>query len=176
MYRAPTWRFGGVKQPYKDGGSLDGETGGREAGVEGDGLRLKIENEGVVQVFLDVEGDLGSRRRGRAKARPYTRPYTAVVGVANFGGDIETGVVIRVNVEGDSRRKESGGIEINLDLREVLEKGGGIGGAGKRLRKGNVLDCLSVMGLVAHVGGDVAGSRELLRDDKGAKEPCWGCE
>jgi hypothetical protein len=52
---------------------------------------LKIEHEGVVQVFLDVKRDL------RAVG-------CAIVAELDFHGDIEQDIIVRMDVEGNGRR------------------------------------------------------------------------
>lgn len=58
-------------------------------------MGLEIEDEAVVQVLLNVERNLGAADR-------------SIVAETNLDGNVEAGVVIRMNVEGDSRGQERG--------------------------------------------------------------------
>src|SRR5437667_8944803 len=60
---------------------------GGQAGVEGGGLELQIQDEAVVQVLLNAEGDLCSAEG-------------TVVGKANLDGYVESGVIVRMRVKG----------------------------------------------------------------------------
>jgi len=68
--------------------ALQREGTDREDGVESDGLGLEIEEKAVVQVFLNMKRNLSA-------------VDGAIVGEADLDGDIEQGVVVRVNVERD---------------------------------------------------------------------------
>ena len=59
-----------------------------QAGIQGDCLELEVEHQAVVQKLLDMEGDL-------------CPIYRAVVGEANFDGDVEAHVAVWVRVEGE---------------------------------------------------------------------------
>ena len=106
-------------------------------------MSLKVEEEGVVKEFLDVIGDLRAVEG-------------AVVGKADFDGNVEKGVAIGVDVEGDDCREKIGGVEEEMDLRKALEGCSRRIGRRRRLRNGNVLDSLTVVGFLADVGDDVA--------------------
>jgi len=79
------------------------EGGGGKAGVGSDGLSLEVEDGAVVQEFLDVKGD------PRAVDG-------AVVGEADFNGQVKASVVVRMYIEENGGRKESGGVEEKVDL------------------------------------------------------------
>src|SRR5260370_41742286 len=139
--------------------SLYSEIRGGEAGVEGDGVCLEVEDEAVVQELLNV-------------MRHLSPVDGAIVAEADFDGEVEPSVFIRMNVEGDRGRKESRGVEKEVDLsqmregrttRRILERRG--------LRDGNVLDGLAVAGLVAEVSSDETGTRESARAGEGGEKP-----
>src|SRR5260370_1997209 len=83
--------------------SLYSEIRGGEAGVEGDGVCLEVEDEAVVQELLNV-------------MRHLSPVDGAIVAEADFDGEVEPSVFIRMNVEGDRGRKESRGVEKEVDL------------------------------------------------------------
>src|SRR5436190_719014 len=78
-----------------------------EARVEGDSLKLEVEERAAVQGFLDVKGYLGA-------------VHLTIVTETNFDRKVETHIVVRVNVEGEGRGKKSGGVEVEIDLGEML--------------------------------------------------------
>ena len=78
---------------------------------------LKVEEEGVVQIFLDVEGDLGRRNPTGLK----TGHYRAVVGKDDFDGNVEERVVVGVRIVGNGSGKKGCRIKEDFDLAEVLQ-------------------------------------------------------
>jgi hypothetical protein len=74
---------------------------------------LEIEEKAVVDELLDPKGDLGNI-------------HGAVVAEADFDGDIEQGVVVRMNREGYGGGQERREIEVEINLREMLEKRCGV--------------------------------------------------
>jgi hypothetical protein len=75
-----------------------------KAGVEDSGIELEIEREAIVDELLDVERDLSAI-------------YRAIIGEADFDGDVETGVFVGMCVEGERRGEECVGIEEQIHLR-----------------------------------------------------------
>src|SRR6202521_6204278 len=135
------------------------ESGRAEAGVDCCGLELKIEDQAVVQEFLDVEGHL--------------RPVNgAVVGKPNFDGDVEEHVIVGMYVEGQGDREERGRVEVQINLAEMLE-GFRIraGNRGKVLANSEMLDCERVFGFLADVGDDITRGGEPASDDENREKP-----
>ena len=81
----------------------------------------------------------------------------AVVGEADFNGEIEEGVVVGMDVERDGGGKKGGEVEEEVDLGEMLIRGSA-GRIGERSGLGNddVLDCLAVVSFLADIGGNIA--------------------
>src|SRR5713226_8433109 len=72
-------------------------TGG-QAAVEDDSLKLEVENQAIVQELLNVERNLNAVN-------------SAVVRKADFDGNVETSVIVGMNVESYGGRQKRGGIE-----------------------------------------------------------------
>ena len=101
---------------------------------------MEVEIERVVEKFLDVEGNLrgrGRRRNGQRrnrrrrnrrrrkrrrrkrtglKTRHYIFGNRAIVGEADFDGDVEEQIVVGMNVEGESDGKMGRWIEEEIHL------------------------------------------------------------
>ena len=118
-------------------------TGG-QAAVEDDSLKLEVENQAIVQELLNVERNLNAVN-------------SAVVRKADFDGNVETSVIVGMNVESYGGRQKRGGIEEEIHLRKVGHRwcarrrlhGG-------RLGDGQVLDRLSVSRFKADIGCYIA--------------------
>ena len=84
-----------------------------QPGVEDDGLKLNVEEQAVVQKLLDVEGDVST-------------VDGAVVGEANFAGNVEERIVVGVGPEVEGGGEIRGGIEENIHLAEPLQEIGSV--------------------------------------------------
>src|SRR5947209_10330945 len=142
---------------------LDLKGTGRKAGVGSDVLELEVEEEGVVQIFLDVEGDLGRRNPTGLK----TGHYRAVVGKDDFDGNVEERVVVGVRIVGNGSGKKGCRIKEDFDLAEVLgQRGVGAGDARELLVSREMNDRSAVPSFLA----DVAGDRVLRSEQAGERE------
>src|SRR5260370_36478964 len=120
---------------------------------------LKNEEEGVVQEFLDVIRDLSAVDH-------------AIVAEADFNWEVEEGIIVRVDVERDGCGQKRGGIEEEVDLRQMLERDAACwSGKRRRLQDRNVFDGLAVVRFVSHVGGNESCAGEPASDRQGGKEP-----
>src|SRR5260370_40505094 len=120
---------------------------------------LKIEEEGVVQEFLDVIRDLSAVDH-------------AIVAEADFNWEVEEGIIVRVDVERDGCGQKRGGIEAEVDLRQMLERDAACwSGTRRRLQDRNGFEGLAVVRFVSHVGGNESCAGEPTTDSEGGKEP-----
>src|SRR6266481_3174008 len=120
--------------------SLQRERAGREAGVEGDRLELEVEDQAVVEKFLDVE-------------RHLCAVDGAVVGEADLDRDVKEFVVVGMNVEGQGYGEEGGGVEVKINLAKMLKQGRDIGCVCGLLGDGKMLDRERIPSFLADVGG-----------------------
>jgi hypothetical protein len=79
-----------------------------QARVEVDGIGLKIEDEAVVEIFLDVI------RNVRAAERP-------IVAETDFDGDVKESIPIGMNVKPDGGRQKRRGIEEEVNFTQALK-------------------------------------------------------
>ena len=99
--------------------------------------KLKVEDEGVVQEFLNVEGDLHI-------------VDGAIVGKEEFDWNVEARIIVRVSVEFESYGDERRGFEKNVNPCEVLgQRGRLLGHLGKLLRSGEVVDKTTIVRFLA---------------------------
>ena len=75
---------------------------------------MEVEGERVVEEFLDVEWD--QWRRTGVKTGHYIARGKAIVGEADFDGDVEEQIVVGMNVEGERDGEMGGGIEEEVHL------------------------------------------------------------
>ena len=81
----------------------------------------------------------------------------AVVGEADFDGEIEEGVVVGMDIERDGGGKKRGGVEEEVDLGEMLIRGSDRRiGERSGLGNGDVLDCLAVVRFLADIDCEIA--------------------
>jgi hypothetical protein len=77
---------------------LSDERADRYSGVESGGLNLEVQDQSIVDEFLDVEGDLGTIDG-------------CIAGESYFDGNVDAFVVVRMDVEVEGGRQESSGVQ-----------------------------------------------------------------
>src|SRR6267154_6390090 len=97
----------------------------------------------------------------------------AIVGEADLDGNVETSIVVRMNVESYGGGEKCRGVEEEIHLRKVAHRRrirtrlqSGV------LRDRDVLHRLTIAGFVANVGCYVA-RQYSVSDGEDWKKPCW---
>lgn len=106
-------------------------------------MELQIQDEAVVDEFLDVERNLSA-------------VDGLVAGEANLDGDVHAHVVVRMSVEIQGSGKQGGGIDEQIHLRQVAKARRARGSLDSRgLIRRQMLHGLTVVRLLAHIRDDV---------------------